>query len=99
VDYEADIMSEQWKLKHVIKLMRKQKDIPLCDLFLDQKVFAGSGNIVKNEVLFNIRCHPLTKLSQVSEADWPKLAQAIHSYGENFYEWKKKFELRRHWQV
>jgi endonuclease-8 len=99
VDRQADIMSDQWKMKHVVKLMKAKKESFLCDLFLDQKVFAGSGNIVKNEVLFNIRCHPLTKLSQVPPADWPKIAQAIHQYGENFYEWKKLFELRRHWQV
>jgi endonuclease-8 len=99
VDHQADIMSDEWKIKHVVKLMKERKDSFLCDLFLDQKVFAGSGNIVKNEVLFNIRCHPLTKLSQVPEADWPKVAQAVHRYGEKFYEWKKIFELRRHWQV
>jgi endonuclease-8 len=62
-------------------------------------VFAGSGNIVKNEVLFNVRRHPLTKLSEVKEADWPKLARAVHGYCADFYRWKKKFELRKHWQV
>jgi endonuclease-8 len=71
----------------------------LCDLFLDQNAFAGSGNIVKNEVLFNIRRHPLTLLSQIPRKDWPRLATAVHDYCWNFYEWKKKYELRKHWQV
>src|SRR4029079_6377345 len=75
------------------------KDSLLCGLLLDQSVFAGSGNIVKNEVLFNIRMHPLTKLTQVPDKDWPKLAEAVREYCWNFYEWKKKFELRKHWQV
>jgi endonuclease-8 len=99
LDREVDLLSDKWNVRHVLQLMGRKEDSYLCDLFLDQSVFAGSGNIVKNEVLFNIRRHPLTKLSQVPRKDWPKLAQAVRAYCRNFYEWKKKFELRRHWQV
>jgi|SRR5436190_18854298 len=99
LDREVDLMSERWNESHVIRLMEQRKDAFLCDLFLDQNVFAGSGNIVKNEVLFNVRRHPLTRLSRISRKDWPQLAQAVRSYCRNFYEWKKRFELRKHWQV
>jgi endonuclease-8 len=99
LDRRVDLMSSRWDKNHVVALMNEKRDALLCDLFLDQNVFAGSGNIVKNEVLFNIRRHPLTKLSGISKKDWPKLAEAVHSYCWNFYEWKKKFELRKHWQV
>lgn len=98
-DHRVDLMSDKWDRGHVLELMEKKTDSYLCDLFLDQKIFAGSGNIVKNEVLFNIRRHPLTKLSAVSRRDWPKLADEVRKYCLNFYEWKKKFELRKHWQV
>ncbi|MBA2405615.1 MAG: hypothetical protein H0V66_12635 [Bdellovibrionales bacterium] len=94
-----DLLSPKWNEKHVLKLMASKKDTFLCDLFLDQTLFAGSGNIVKNEVLFNIRRHPLTKLSQIEKGDWPKLVHAVRDYCFNFYDWKKKFELRQHWQV
>jgi endonuclease-8 len=99
VDQQTDLMSKKWNLKHVLKLMEKKKTSYLCDLFLDQTVFTGSGNIVKNEVLFNIRRHPLTRLSQIARKDWPELASAVHKYCLNFYHWKKRFELRQHWQV
>ena len=99
LDFKVDVMSKTWDPKHVLKQLEKKKNSYLCDLFLDQTLFAGSGNIVKNEVLFNLRCHPLTKLSQVPRKDWPKLVGAIHDYCWNFYAWKKKFELRRHWQA
>jgi endonuclease VIII len=99
LDRRVDLMSPQWNKKHVVDLMRQNEDVFLCDLFLDQSIFAGSGNIVKNEVLFNIRRHPLTKLSHVSRDDWGLLAEAVHEYCWNFYAWKKKFELRKHWQV
>jgi endonuclease-8 len=98
-DRKVDLRAEDWDIDHVLDLMNLKKDAWLCDLFLDQNVFAGSGNIIKNEVLFNIRRHPLAKLSQVSKKDWPHLARAVRAYCFNFYEWKKKFELRKHWQV
>jgi len=99
VDREVDLLSPHWNGKHVLERMAAKKDAYLCDLLLDQSVFAGSGNIVKNEVLFNIRRHPLTKLSAIPKKDWPNLVRAVREYCFNFYEWKKKYELRRHWQV
>jgi endonuclease-8 len=99
LDRRVDLLSSLWDREHVVHLMRRKEESLLCDLFLDQSVFAGSGNIVKNEVLFNIRRHPMTKLRQVAVKDWPKLAEAVHEYCWNFFAWKKKFELRKHWQV
>lgn len=99
LDPRVDLMSEAWDKGHVVELMAGKRKSFLCDLLLDQTVFAGSGNIVKNEVLFNIRRHPLTRLSRVAEQDWVRLAEAVHSYCWSFYRWKKKFELRKHWQV
>jgi endonuclease-8 len=99
LDRRVDLMSQEWDENHVVDLMLRKRNAALCDLFLDQTVFAGSGNIVKNEVLFNIRRHPLTKLAHVSSKDWPKVARAVHEYCWNFYKWKKNFELRKHWQV
>lgn len=99
LDHRVDVLSDDWNETYVTKLLKGHEDDYLCDLFLDQTLFAGSGNIVKNEVLFNIRRHPLTRLSDIKPRDRKKLVHAIRTYCENFYEWKKKFELRKHWQV
>lgn len=99
VDRKVDVMAPEWDQKHVVKLMATKQDSYLCDLFLDQNIFAGAGNIVKNEVLFNIRRHPLTRLSDIEKKDWSKLAKAVKDYCWNFYKWKKEYQLRKHWQV
>lgn len=99
LDHRVNVLSDEWNEAHVAKLLKTTGDPYLCDLFLDQSLFAGSGNIVKNEVLFNIRRHPLTRLSEVDPKDRKKLVHAIRIYCENFYEWKKRYELRKHWQV
>lgn len=99
VDRRIDVLAPEWDEEYILKLMEKKSDTYLCDLFLDQTLFAGAGNIVKNEALFNIRRHPLTKLKDIPREDWPKLVHDIHDYCYNFYEWKKEFQLRKHWQV
>ena len=99
VDRRVDVLAPEWDEDHILKLMKKKTNTYLCDLFLDQSLFAGAGNIVKNEALFNIRRHPLTKLSDIPRKDWDKLVIDIHEYCYNFYEWKKEFQLRKHWQV
>lgn len=98
-DSRVDVLSPDWDEEHVLKLMGKKRNSYLCDLFLDQSLFAGSGNIVKNEALFNIRRHPLTKLSDIPKKDWPMLIHDVRDYCFNFYEWKKEYQLRKHWQV
>ena len=46
----------------------KLKDIPeelVCDALLNQNIFAGVGNILKNEVLFPyLRLRPETKIQK-----------------------------------
>ncbi|MBC7712218.1 MAG: endonuclease [Rhizobacter sp.] len=99
-DWQVDLMSKKWDKKHVLELVEEvNPETFLCDLLLDQNIFTGSGNIVKNEVLFNLRRHPLTRLSSIKKKDWPKLVDAVHEYMWNFYKWKKEYQLRRHWQV
>lgn len=99
LDHRVDVLSDEWDETYVAKMLKEEGDPYLCDLFLNQNLFAGSGNIVKNEVLFNLRRHPLTRLSDVNPRERKTLVHAIRAYCENFYEWKKQFELRRHWQV
>ncbi len=42
--------------------LRAMPDTLVCDALLDQNVFAGVGNIIKNEVLFRIGVHPLSTI-------------------------------------
>src|ERR1051326_2244017 len=59
-DWEVDTMSPDWNPKKATASVKKLKNVPVCDILLDQNIFAGSGNIIKNEVLYRIRVHPLS---------------------------------------
>ena len=67
-DWRADVMSDQWDPKLALSRLRAHPDTLVCDTLLDQDIFAGVGNIIKNEVLFRIRMHPLSTVGGLPAA-------------------------------
>jgi endonuclease-8 len=96
-DWWADVMSEHWDPALARKRLRAQPDTLVCDALLDQDLFAGVGNIIKNEVLFRIRVHPLSTVGALPAAKLRELVQQARQYSFDFYEWKKQFVLKKHW--
>jgi endonuclease-8 len=96
-DWWADVMSEHWDAKLALKRLRAQPDTLVCDALLDQDLFAGVGNIIKNEVLFRIRVHPLSTVGGLPAKKLRELVDEARHYSFQFYEWKKQFVLKKHW--
>lgn len=96
-DWSADVMSEQWNAAAARKKLRAMPDTLVCDALLDQNVFAGVGNIMKNEVLFRIRLHPLSTLGALPAPKLRQLVEQARRYSFEFLEWKKAFVLKKHW--
>jgi endonuclease VIII len=98
-DWTADVMNEKWSPR---KAARKLKEIPdalVCDALLDQDIFAGVGNIIKNEVLFRIRVHPESRVGSLPARKSAQLIREARGYSFEFLEWKKKFVLKKHWLI
>jgi endonuclease-8 len=66
---------------------------------MDQNIFSGLGNIMKNEILFNLSMHPRTKVEQLTAARQRALVAEAESYAWRFYEWKKINQLKRNWKI
>ena len=96
-DWQADVMSDHWDPALARKRLRAQPATLACDALLDQDLFAGVGNIIKNEVLFRIRVHPLSTVGALPPAKLRALVEQARQYSFDFYEWKKQFVLRKHW--
>ena len=96
-DWWADVMSEYWDPALARKRLRAHPDTLVCDALLDQDIFAGVGNIIKNEVLFRIRVHPLTTVGALPAGKLRELVEQARQYSFDFYEWKKQYVLRKHW--
>ena len=96
-DWSADVMSPTWDAAKARKKLRAEPDMLACDALLDQDIFAGVGNIIKNEVLFRIRLHPLSTVGEMPAAKLRALVDQARAYSFDFLEWKKKYELKKQW--
>lgn len=96
-DFSADVMSETWDPKRARKKLRAAPDMLACDALLDQDIFSGVGNIIKNEVLFRIRVHPLSTMGALPAPKLRALVDEARQYSFDFLEWKKQFVLKQHW--
>jgi endonuclease VIII len=96
-DWPADVMSDEWDPKAAKKKLRQKPGMLVCDALLDQHIFAGSGNIIKNEVLYRIKVHPETKVGDLPLKKLNELVKEVRNYSFDFLEWKKQYVLRKHW--
>jgi endonuclease-8 len=98
-DWRADIMSDRWDPGLARAKLREMPHTLVCDALLDQTVFAGVGNIIKNEVLFRIRIHPLSTIGALSRYKLSELVEQARVYTFEFLAWKKAHVLAKHWLV
>ncbi len=98
-DWAADVMADEWDPKAARRKLKAMPDTICADALLEQDVFAGVGNIIKNEVLHRIRVHPQTRIGDLPSRKLTELITQAREYSFDFYEWKKEFTLRQHWQV
>jgi endonuclease-8 len=96
-DWAADVMSPEWDPKRARAKLRAKPDMLVCDALLDQSIFSGVGNIIKNEVLFRIRVHPETKVGDLPLKKLNALVKEAVHYSFQFLEWKKEYTLKKHW--
>ncbi|MES2565871.1 MAG: DNA-formamidopyrimidine glycosylase family protein [Bacteroidota bacterium] len=98
-DWDSDIMSETWDHTKAVKKIKKLKGSLVCDVLLNQDIFAGVGNIIKNEVLFRTKIHPETMVGSLSEKKLKSLVKDARDYSLQFYVWKKEFVLKKNWLI
>lgn len=98
-DGSADILSPAWDAKAARGKLRIAPHTLVCDVLLDQAIFAGVGNIIKNEVLFRVRIHPLSRIGALPDPLLARMIDETRIYGFDFLAWKRQNVLKRHWQV
>lgn len=96
-DWSADVLSDKWDAKTAKKKLLAMPEQLVCDALLNQDIFAGCGNIIKNEVLFRIKVHPLSTIGALPARQLNLLIKEAVQYSYDFLEWKKAFVLRKHW--
>jgi endonuclease-8 len=96
-DWTGDVMNDGWDAGKASEKLAAQPATLACDALLDQHVFAGVGNIIKNEVLFRIRVHPESNVGAIPPNKLNELITEARTYSFDFLEWKKNYVLKKHW--
>ncbi|PXY43552.1 DNA-formamidopyrimidine glycosylase family protein [Flavobacterium hydrophilum] len=96
-DWEEDVMNENWDPKKAKKSLDKIPKKMICDALLEQNIFSGVGNIIKNEVLYRCKIHPESLVGKIPSEDIQKLIDESVIYSFQFLNWKKMNELKKHW--
>src|SRR5690554_6183397 len=96
-DWSADVMSDAWDPDAAQLKLKNHPQTMVCDALLNQDIFAGSGNIIKNEVLYRIRVHPETLIGNLPEDKLEELSTETGNYSIAFLSWQKQTRIKTHW--
>ena len=96
-DWREDIMNENWSPSKAMESLKKIPKQMICDALLDQNIFSGLGNIIKNEVLYRTKIHPESFVGKIPDNDLKIIIDESSIYSFQFLDWKKKYELKKHW--
>jgi endonuclease-8 len=94
--FTVDVMSDAWDPTQALKKTRAYPNEQVADVLLDQELFAGVGNIIKNEILFMCRIHPESLVKDIPPRRLIQLVALARDFSFQFYEWRKEFVLRKH---
>lgn len=98
-DWAADVLSPLWDPKKARKKLKQQPDVLVTDALLDQAIFSGVGNIIKNEVLHITAVHPESRIGSLPPRKLTQLIQQGSAYSYQFLQWKREGVLRKNWAV
>jgi len=96
-DWSADVMNDKWNKKNAKVKLKATPGKLICDALLEQDIFAGVGNIIKNEILYRVRVHPESVVGKIPAAKINKLIDETRIYSFQFLDWKRNYELKKHW--
>ncbi|MEJ7912649.1 MAG: DNA-formamidopyrimidine glycosylase family protein [Chitinophagaceae bacterium] len=84
-DWRIDIMDSRFDAAHVKTLIKKQDKKTIDDVLMDQQIFSGVGNKIRNEALYLAGIHPSSIIGKIPAAKITKLIKQVVTYARLFY--------------
>jgi endonuclease VIII len=98
-DWSDNGMKEDWNEQAALIKLLELKETLVCDAMLDQHIFPGVGNIIRNEVLYNTGIHPLSKIGGLKRYKLQQLIHETRNYAIDFEKCKQQAILQVNWKV
>lgn len=71
-----DVLADELDIDRAIAGLRSERDLPVGEALLSQRLLAGIGNIYKSETLFSCGVHPLDRVGTLTDRDLERLVLA-----------------------
>jgi endonuclease VIII len=98
-DFAADVLSDDWDPRAALEKVRRHPRAEIADVLLDQSIFAGVGNIIKNEVLFRTRTSPLIHVVRLPVRKLRRIIDDARAFSFRFLELRRQFALRKNLEI
>ena len=85
-DWSADVLNDSWNAANAKKKLKTKANTLACDALLDQNIFAGVGNIIKNEVLYRIKVHLESKIGKIPAKKLNEMVREARNFSFEFLE-------------
>ncbi|MES2622532.1 MAG: DNA-formamidopyrimidine glycosylase family protein [Bacteroidota bacterium] len=96
-DWTTDVMNDNWNPKNAKAKLKEVPEKLICDALLEQDIFSGVGNIIKNEILYRVKVQPESLVGKIPALKINKLVAETRIYSFQFLDWKRNYELKKHW--
>ena len=84
-DWRTDILHKDFDAAYIKTLLKNEAAKPIDDVLMDQKIFTGVGNKIRNEALYRAGIHPLSITGKIPAAKFSKLIKEVVTYANLFY--------------
>jgi endonuclease-8 len=85
-DWRIDVLSKQFDKGFVKSLIKAKHDKTIDDVLMDQAIFSGVGNKIRNEALYRAGIHPLSMTGKIPATKIAKLINEVVNYAKIFYD-------------
>ncbi len=89
-DWGVDILSPRFDKKKVRQLISQKGTRTIDDVLMDQSVFSGVGNKIRNEALYRAGIHPMSIVGKIPKNKITQLINEVLAYAKVFYKQLKK---------
>lgn len=90
-DWRTDILHKSFSAAWVVKLMQQHSAKPIHEVLMNQDIFTGVGNKIRNEALYRAGIHPFSITAAIPSAKQKRLVSEVRKYARIFYK-----ELQKH---
>ncbi|MGK2862850.1 MAG: DNA-formamidopyrimidine glycosylase family protein [Chitinophagaceae bacterium] len=84
-DWRTDILSPEFDKAYIKTLLKSRWDKSIDDVLMDQEIFSGVGNKIRNEALYRAAIHPLSITGKIPAQKISKLITEVVNYATIFY--------------